>query len=139
MCGILGNFGHIERNDFTAHIGEISHLLSRRGPDQTNTIDIENFFAVHSRLIVQGALDDGIQPMSFKNIVILFNGNLYNKDSLKKDLESLGYKFKGISDTEVVAVSLYHWGTEAFSKFNGFFAIACFNSCLLYTSDAADE
>ena len=128
MCGILGNFGHIEHDDFSAHVGKISHLLSRRGPDQTNTLDIENFFAVHSRLIVQGTLDDGIQPMSFKNIVILFNGNLYNKDSLKKDLESLGYKFKGISDTEVVAVSLYHWGTEAFSKFNGFFAIACFNS-----------
>ena len=128
MCGITGNFGYIERDDFSAHLEKVSHLLSRRGPDQTNTIDIENFFAVHSRLIVQGATDDGIQPMSFKNIVILFNGNLYNKDSLKRDLESKGYNFKGISDTEVVAVSLYHWGTEAFDKFNGFFAIACFNS-----------
>ena len=128
MCGITGNFGYIERDDFSAHLEKVSHLLSRRGPDQTNTIDIENFFAVHSRLIVQGATDDGIQPMSFKNIVILFNGNLYNKDSLKRDLESMGYNFKGISDTEVVAVSLYHWGTEAFNKFNGFFSIACFNS-----------
>ena len=128
MCGISGNFGYIERHDFSAHVEKVSHLLSRRGPDQTNTIDIENFFAVHSRLIVQGSPDDGVQPMRYKNIAILFNGNLYNKDSLKVDLESLGYKFNGVSDTEVVAVSIYHWGNKAFEKFNGFFSIACFNS-----------
>ena len=105
MCGISGNFGYIERDEFSAHIKKVSPLLSRRGPDQTNTIDIENFFAVHSRLIVQGSLDDGVQPMRYRNIVILFNGNLYNKDSLKEDLESMGYKFSGISDTEVVVTS----------------------------------
>ena len=65
--------------------------------------------------------DDGVQPVRFKNLIILFNGNLYNKDSLKLDLEREGYSFHGVSDTEVVAVSLYHWGNTAFSKFNGFF------------------
>ena len=126
MCGILGNFGYIERDDFSAHLKNVSDLLSRRGPDQNNIIDIENFLAVHSRLIVQGSPDDGVQPLRYQNIVILFNGNLYNKNSLKLELELLGYKFDGVSDTEVVAVSIYEWGNKAFEKFNGFFSIACF-------------
>ena len=128
MCGISGNFGHIERQDFIDHIKESTNLMNRRGPDQTNFIDIENFYAVHSRLIVQGNLEDGIQPITFKNIVLLFNGNLYNKESLKAELKSLGYEFKGVSDTEVVIISIYHWGNDAFNKFNGFFSVAYFNS-----------
>lgn len=128
MCGILGNFGHIERQDFLDHIKESSYLMTRRGPDQTNFIDIENFYAVHSRLIVQGNIEDGTQPIIYKNIVLLFNGNLYNKESLKAELKSLGYVFKGVSDTEVVILSIYHWGNDAFSKFNGFFSVAYFNS-----------
>ena len=65
--------------------------------------------------------------MIYKDIVLLFNGNLYNKDTLKSELLSLGYEFKGISDTEVVAISIYHWGNKAFEKFNGFFAIVYFD------------
>ena len=64
----------------------------------------------------------------FKNITLLFNGNLYNKDALKNELLSLGYSFEGISDTEVVAMALHKWGTDAIVKFNGFFAIAFFDS-----------
>ncbi len=123
----MGNFGRIERDDFLVHFKKVSHLLSRRGPDQTNIIDMDYFMAAHSRLIIQGSLDDGVQPMRYKNIAMLFNGNLYNKDLLKVELEFMGYKFNGISDTEVVAVSIYHWGNEAFEKFNGFFSIAYFN------------
>ena len=127
MCGILGNFGFIEHDDFNQHLLEVNNSLRRRGPDQINNIDIENFLATHSRLIIQGNEEDGVQPASFKNIVILFNGNLYNKNTLKKDLELLGYHFDGISDTEVVAKSIFHWGNKAFEKFNGFFSIASFN------------
>ena len=127
MCGILGNFGLINKEDFSAHARRVSPVLQKRGPDQQNTIALENFIGIHSRLIVQGNQHDGIQPMTFRNIVILFNGNLYNKNILKFELEELGYHFKGISDTEVVAVSIFHWGNEAFKKFNGFFAIASFN------------
>ena len=66
--------------------------------------------------------------MLYEDIVILFNGNLYNKESLKLTLESKGYLFKGISDTEVVAASIHQWGNLAFEKFNGFFSIVCFNT-----------
>ena len=109
-------------------MSRVSEILSRRGPDQINSIDIENFLAFHSRLIVQGNENDGIQPMLYEDIVILFNGNLYNKESLKLTLESKGYLFKGISDTEVVAASIHQWGNLAFEKFNGFFSIVCFNT-----------
>ena len=128
MCGITGNYGHIDRDIFSGHVNRISDLLSRRGPDQINSIDIDNFYAFHSRLIVQGNENDGIQPMRYEDIVILFNGNLYNKESLKLNLEANGYLFKGISDTEVVAASIHKWGHKAFEKFNGFFSIICFNS-----------
>ena len=127
MCGILGNFGFIELHDFNNHLKKVDEPLTRRGPDQSNHIDLQNFLATHSRLIIQGSKDDGVQPICFKNIAILFNGNLYNKNTLKLDLELLGYNFNGISDTEVVAVAIYHWGNKAFKKFNGFFSIACFN------------
>ena len=124
MCGISGSFGFKEEQKFSKHLRDVEPLLKRRGPDQLNIIDIDNFFAAHSRLIVQGDLEDGIQPMRYQNIVILFNGNLYNKDNLKVHLESYGYIFRGVSDTEVVAISSFHWGLDAFNKFNGFFSIA---------------
>ena len=93
MCGISGKFGHIERDVFSDHLKDVSDLLSRRGPDQTNIIEIENFIAAHSRLIVQGDENDGIQPMRHKDIVLLFNGNLYNKESLKVNLKANGNFF----------------------------------------------
>lgn len=127
MCGILGNFGFIEHEDFNNHFKEVEDSLLRRGPDQIKNIDIENFIATHSRLIIHGNKDDGIQPACYKNIVILFNGNLYNKNSLKEDLELLGHNFDGVSDTEVVVKSIHQWGKKAFKKFNGFFSIACLN------------
>lgn len=127
MCGISGSFGFKEEQKFSKHLRDVEPLLKRRGPDQLNIIDIDNFYAAHTRLIVQGDFEDGIQPMRYQNIVILFNGNLYNKDSLKSHLESYGYIFRGVSDTEVVAISIFHWGLDAFNKFNGFFSIASYD------------
>jgi len=127
MCGISGCFGFNEENELSRHLRNVDTLLKRRGPDQLNIIEIDNFYAAHSRLIVQGDLEDGVQPMKYQNVVILFNGNLYNKVDLKSQLESYGYIFTGVSDTEVVAISIFHWGSDAFKKFNGFFSIASYD------------
>jgi len=57
--------------------------------------------------------------------VIAYNGEVYNFLDLKKELESLGHRFRGNSDTEVVVNSLAEWGREAaLKKFNGMFALA---------------
>ena len=65
MCGLLGNFGYIETKELLYHINEVEPLLKRRGPDQIDSIDIENFYGIHSRLIVQGDARDGKQPMVY--------------------------------------------------------------------------
>ena len=130
MCGIFGKFGSIdaiERINFLENKKNISSQLSRRGPNQQNIFETKNFISTHSRLIVQGGRDDGLQPMRFNNVILLFNGNLYNKQALTKELVSKGYKFDGISDTEVVAKSIHYWKHLAFKKFNGFFSIAYFD------------
>ena len=127
MCGIIGAFGEFNENEFIDHLVEVEDGMYRRGPDQRNLVKKDGFIGAHSRLIVQGDANDGIQPFEFRNLIVLFNGNLYNKDSLKEELTDFGYKFQGVSDTEVVAVSIHKWGLDAFVKFNGFFAIAFFD------------
>lgn len=124
MCGIIGAFGKYDDGEFFTHVASVEDTLARRGPDQRNSIKVDNYSGVHSRLIIQGDNNDGIQPFVFQNIIVLFNGNLYNKDSLRRELIGFGYKFQGVSDTEVVALAIHKWGTRAFIKFNGFFAIA---------------
>ena len=77
MCGILGNFGFIEHGDFNNHLREVDEPLARRGPDQINHIDLQNFLATHSRLIIHGSKDDGLQPICFKNLAIFLVNVLF--------------------------------------------------------------
>ena len=65
MCGILGNFGFIEHLDFNNHLKVINEPLLRRGPDQKNSIDVQNFLATHSRLTIHGS-----QMMVFSQFVL---------------------------------------------------------------------
>jgi asparagine synthase (glutamine-hydrolysing) len=127
MCGLLGVFGKFDEKEYENHVRNIDDLIFRRGPDQVNSIKNDSFYGLHSRLIIQGDILDGVQPFEYKNIVVLFNGNLYNKFAIKKELEGSGYKISGASDTEVVAVALHSWGVSAFEKFNGFFSIALYD------------
>ena len=52
MCGILGNFGYFDRNNFLNQEKYISDQLHRRGPDQQNLFDTDYFISKHSRLIL---------------------------------------------------------------------------------------
>lgn len=60
--------------------------------------------------------------------VVVFNGEIYNFTEMRRQLQSLGRSFRSRSDTEVVLQALAEWGVKAFSKFNGMFAIAWYNT-----------
>ncbi len=62
-----------------------------------------------------------------KEYVLIYNGELYNTEDLRKELIEDGYKFEGYSDTEVLLLSYINWGIDAISKFNGIFAFAIYD------------
>ena len=61
---------------------------------------------------------------SVSRYIIVYNGELYNTNELQAELTSLGYSFKGHSDTEVLLLSYAHWGKKCLQKLNGIFAFA---------------
>lgn len=62
-----------------------------------------------------------------KNVVTIFNGNIYNHQELKRELEACGYKFKSNSDTELIIYAYKEWGIECLSRFNGAFSVSIYD------------
>lgn len=128
MCGIAGevSYSHsvIKNKDSFLRMQKV---LTPRGPDQNGLYIKENAALVHSRLCVID-IENGKQPMTAvydgKEYAIVYNGELYNTDEIRAELVSLGHKFMGHSDTEVVLKSFVQWKDECVKKFNGIFAFA---------------
>ncbi|MEF9480462.1 hypothetical protein OWR28_24740 [Chryseobacterium sp. 1B4] len=77
------------------------------------------------RLSIIDLSEKGHQPMLSENehIIITFNGEIYNFKKLRKELESFGHVFRSTSDTEVMLKAYEEWGTAAFEKLDGMFAV----------------
>ena len=78
--------------------------------------------------------------MIFKNIEIVYNGEVYNFKQIRSDLEKYDYNFVSNSDTEVILKAYHKWGIKAVDKFNGMFSICIFdkdNSKLIFIRDRA--
>ena len=132
MCGITGFFT-TEKQISSQELGNIvenmCQSLIHRGPDDGGIwVDEEVGIALgHRRLSIVDLSPEGHQPMISANgrYIIVFNGEVYNFPQLRKQLESLGYNFRGHSDTEVMLASFCEWGViEATKRFNGMFAFA---------------
>ena len=121
MCGIAGFIGKGDREIVQAMINEIDY----RGPDEKNFFTKNNVFLGHCRLSIID-LKTGGQPMfnEDKNVVVVFNGEIYNFFELREILTKKGHQFKTESDTEVVVHGYEEWGESVFEKLNGMFAIA---------------
>ena len=126
MCGIAGwisdNENMIDRIDI---LNKMSRTLCRRGPDENGMFLTPDCAMLHRRLTVID-IDNGKQPMSNDDIVLVYNGELYNADELRTDLESCGFNFTSHSDTEVLFNAYLHWKENCVKKLNGIFAFAVY-------------
>jgi len=119
MCRI---FGFIETNPKKVILDEMQEVLKPGGPDNYGYYIDKNIAIGHRRLSIIDLSNRANQPMEFDNLVVSYNGEVYNFEEIKKELNE--YEFKTHSDTEVILKAYHKWGTRAFEKFRGMFAIA---------------
>lgn len=126
MCGITGIFNfnkdkHVDLNQLKS----ITDVLAHRGPDGEGFFSEDNIGLGHRRLSIID-VEQGIQPMysNDENIVLVFNGEIYNYIELRNELKTLGYTFHTQSDTEVIIQAYKHWGIDFQNKLNGMWAMA---------------
>jgi asparagine synthase (glutamine-hydrolysing) len=130
MCGIAG-FCDFTKKSNKQTLVNMTDILHHRGPDDSGYSFYENGFAHiglgHRRLSILDLSSHGHQPMSFQNLEIVYNGEVYNFSEVAKELEGYGYIFESHSDTEVILKAYHKWGVKAVDKFIGMFAIIIYD------------
>lgn len=150
MCGITGyyNFDCTQQIP-SSTLQKMTKVIAHRGPDDSGCFlmdrkkraihafrDHEEQVLVHGhiglghrRLSILDLSPRGHQPMFSKdgNIVLSFNGEIYNYIELREELKKAGYTFTTGTDTEVVIAAYQAWGTTCFKKFNGMWALALYD------------
>ncbi len=118
MCGILGS--NVNRDNFFDALKIIEH----RGPDNIEYKRVDNFLFGHVRLAIIDLETEANQPMEFDNIVIVFNGEIYNYKELIKEFD---LNCTTTSDTEVLIRLYQKFGFEFLKYLNGMFSFAIFD------------
>lgn len=128
MCGLIGWIDTQRSIEEHKQLMEkMTGTLSKRGPDSAGIYVAKHALLGHRRLTVVDP-EGGGQPMmktiggSENTYVIIYNGELYNTEEIRKKLRERGYEFKSYSDTEVLLTSYIEWGEDCIKHFNGIFA-----------------
>lgn len=124
MCAISGMIG---LNCADSVIEEMLKTMHRRGPDARGVYREKDIALLHARLAIIDP-EGGKQPMHLhwagEDYVLVYNGELYNTQELRRKLQSMGHEFQGHSDTEVVIHAYASFGAQCVERFNGIFALA---------------
>ena len=101
-------------------------VMKHRGPDDSGTFVSDGIGLAHTRLSIIDLSKFGRQPMISDDgqVVLAYNGEVYNFHELRRRLQRSGRRFRGQSDTEVVLRAYEQWGERAFGQFEGMFALA---------------
>lgn len=131
MCGIAGFV------DFSGHAPEwaksrvtgMTRVLTHRGPDDEGYY-VDNHIALGHRRLSIIDIAGGHQPMAMPDgsIRIVFNGEIYNFEELRRHLTRSGHCFTSRSDTEVILHAFAEWGVQCVERFNGMFAFALWDA-----------
>ncbi|MFA6531036.1 MAG: asparagine synthetase B, partial [Candidatus Micrarchaeia archaeon] len=124
MCGITGIFGISDKKLVKRMAASITH----RGPDSEGYYVDENVSLGMRRLSIID-LKTGDQPVydEKKNLIIFFNGEIYNYRELRAELKKKGHKFYTEGDTEAILHAYMEYGVEGIGKLNGMFAFAIYD------------
>jgi asparagine synthase (glutamine-hydrolysing) len=129
MCGFAGLLAEGQGTDMEPVVSAMTETLRHRGPDDDGVwFDASAGIGLGSRRLAIVDLSPlGHQPMSSASgrYVLAYNGEIYNHTTLRGELEGMGFRFRGRSDTEVLLAAVERWGLlGALERSNGMFAFA---------------
>ena len=130
MCGIAGICNLNDQVVSKALLKQMTDAIVHRGPDGEGHYVDRSVGLGHRRLAIIDLSDAGRQPMSNQSgdLVITYNGEVYNFVELRNELEKLGHQFRSATDTEVVLHAYKQWGEACVERFNGMFAFAIWDA-----------
>ena len=127
MCGIAGRYNFRSGAPVApALVRDMCDLIAHRGPDGEGVWTDGPVGFGHRRLAIIDLSPAGRQPMTTAdgNLIVTFNGEIYNFLDLRRDLEGRGHRFRSRADTEVILAAYREWGVECLARFRGMFAFA---------------
>jgi asparagine synthase (glutamine-hydrolysing) len=129
MCGIVG-VCHLKGEPVESNLlKRMTDAIAHRGPDGEGHY-VEGAVGLgHRRLAVIDLTPAARQPMASEDgkVIVTYNGEIYNFQRLRVELEAIGYWFHSRSDTEVLLHAYEEWGVECVSRFNGMFAFGVYD------------
>ena len=136
MCSICGEVDFASTSDIRCDtVKKMNAVMKHRGPDDSDIFCDENVCLGHNRLSVMD-IENGHQPMSVmygnKKYTIVYNGEIYNCDEIKKDIKKRGIELKTNCDTEVVLYSYIIYGEDCPKYLNGIFAFCVYDGERVY-------
>ena len=127
MCAICGWVNKKEKlTDKQDRFRDMTNSMSCRGKDNTGYHFEEHIMLGHKRLAIID-VEKGNQPMYYKEYVIVYNGEIYNTEDIRKKLKEKGYKFETSCDTEVVLKGYAEYKEKILDKLEGIFAFCVYN------------
>ncbi len=127
MCGFVGWYN--DKENIKKHkkmIKKMNKSLKHRGPDDHKYDISDHLLLGHNRLSIID-LKNGVQPMKYKNYTIVYNGEIYNTNEIKKLLIEKGYIFTTTSDTEVLLKGYICFKEKILNMIEGIYAFAIYN------------
>lgn len=129
MCGFVGIFDTRNRRDVGRDVlHRMNEAQHHRGPDEGD-LHLEPGVGLGHRRLSIIDVASGQQPLANEDgsVIVVFNGEIYNFQSLIPELTALGHTFRTRSDTEVIVHAWEQWGEACVERFRGMFAFALFD------------
>ena len=128
MCGICGEFRFNKSQFDDVKLTKLMNSIASRGNDSKGTYKEKNIFLGHHRLSIIDTSDRSNQPMKINDLVIIFNGVIYNYKKLRKNLITKGHIFNSSGDTEVIIRLYIEYGSECVNYLDGVFSFAIYDT-----------